>query len=593
MDYIRPTPRNPIYGLLADQLEKLYSPTQTQQMQGLMRLLMVPEVSKTMNLLAYGEPLTTGAGGIGGTTMIKPEVLDAAMAVAPMAPVAGRAARGTARMVGQEMADRLTTGRSMLPSMLAEPKSAMFAVEPNVPRINVKKGIYKDDLTMEEMLKVKDIPTVDRVRQSIDLVGEKEFENLVNAQFKKYKPTDQDQEAMLVESVTLQILGKAQRSPYPQQASIEAAKRNAENIGQSVEAYPRSLQQGYEHGWYHGSTGDIKSFNPSLLGEATGAASAKKGFFFARDPQNPPESLLKKSTDESSIEMLKKMGMSDDEIIKLNTVSMAGQGAETASGYAQIGGSREYRDAMRKAKSAEKRGDWDEYEKQMQIAEDSEINRMNYAQSMVAKYGDARDTMTEKVNETFYSLQHPQAQAELLDKKYKELMPYGWYNKYDNKQFDNLKKEIVDLVGEKEAAKAIKTIDDFQSIKNERAVLEKTQEGGNVMPVALRYENPMVYDFQGSAYRDQTYSDLVDQALSGGYDALILKNTFDPGGGPAKLIDVGVVFDPSQIRSTNAAFDPMRRNESDILAGLLPASLLADPETRRKLDEELSLLYTK
>jgi len=134
MDYIRPTPRNPIYGLLADELEKLYSPTQTQQMQGLMKFLMVPEVSKTMNLLAYGEPLTTGAGGIGGTTRVKPEVLDAAMAVAPMAPVAGRAARGTARMVGQEMADRVTTGRSMLPSMLAEPKSAMFAVEPNAPR---------------------------------------------------------------------------------------------------------------------------------------------------------------------------------------------------------------------------------------------------------------------------------------------------------------------------------------------------------------------------------------------------------------------------------------------------------------------------
>jgi len=593
MDYIRPTSRNPIYGLLADELEKLYSPTQTQQMQGLMKFLMVPEVSKTMNLLAYGEPLTTGAGGIGGTTRVKPEVLDAAMAVAPMAPVAGRAARGTARMVGREMADRVTTGRSMLPSLLVEPKSAMFAVEPNAPRINVNKGIYKDELTMEEMLKVKDIPTVDRVRQSIDLVGEKEFENLVNAQFKKYKPTNQDQEAMLVESVTLQILGKAQRSPYPQEAAIQAAQKNAEKMGQSVEAYPRSLQQGYDYGWYHGSTGDIKSFNPSLLGEATGAASAKKGFFFARDPQNPPESLLKKSTDESSIEMLRKMGMSDDEITKLNTVSMAGQGAETASGYAQIGGSREYREAMRKAKSAEKRGDWDEYEKQMQIAEDSEINRMNYAQSMVAKYGDARDTMTEKVNQTFYSLQHPQAQAELLDKKYKELMPYGWYNIYDNKQFNNLKKEIVDLVGEKDAAKAIKTIDDFQSIKNERAVLEKTQEGGNVMPVALRYKNPMVYDFEGKAYREQTYSDLIDQALGGGYDALILKNTFDPGGGPAKLVDVGVVFDPSQIRSTNAAFDPMRRNESDILAGLLPASLLADPETRRKLDEELSLLYTK
>ncbi len=99
MDYIRPTPRNPIYGLLADQLEKLYSPTQTQQMQGLMRLLSVPEVSKTLNLLSYGEPLTTGAGGIGGTTRVKPEVLDAALAVAPLATAGGRmAARAAPRL---------------------------------------------------------------------------------------------------------------------------------------------------------------------------------------------------------------------------------------------------------------------------------------------------------------------------------------------------------------------------------------------------------------------------------------------------------------------------------------------------------------
>ena len=61
-------------------------------MQGLMRLLSVPEVSKTLNLLSYGEPLTTGAGGIGGTTRIKPEVAEAALAVAPLATAGGRMA---------------------------------------------------------------------------------------------------------------------------------------------------------------------------------------------------------------------------------------------------------------------------------------------------------------------------------------------------------------------------------------------------------------------------------------------------------------------------------------------------------------------
>ena len=93
--------------------------------------------------------------------------------------------------------------------------------------INLEKGMYRPELTMEEMLKVKDIPTVERVRKSMELVGEKEFENMVNAQFKKYKPTNQDTEAMLVESVTLNILGKAQRAPYPQQAALDLAQQRA------------------------------------------------------------------------------------------------------------------------------------------------------------------------------------------------------------------------------------------------------------------------------------------------------------------------------------------------------------------------------
>ena len=370
----------------------------------------------------------------------------------------------------------------------------------------------------------------------------------------------------------------------PQEAALELAKQNAMQTGQSLDPYPRSLQQGYEHDWYHGSTGDITNFNPNLLGEATGAQSAKKGFFFARDPQNPPESMMTRTTDQSSIDMLKKLGIPDDQIAKLNKVSMEGHGAETASGYAQIGGSREYREAMRKAKSAEKRGDWNEHDKQMQIAEDSEIQRMQEAQSLVAKYGDARDTMTEKINQTFYNLQHPQAQAELLDKKYKELMPYGWYNSYSDAQLKGLKKEISQLVGEDAAKSAMNEIDKFRAVKNERALIEKTQTGGNVMPVALRYKNPMVHDFGGKSYREQTYSDLIDQALAGGHDALILKNTFDPGGGPAKLVDVGVVFKPDQIRSKFAAFDPLRKDVATAIAAgvALPDLLAAEKEDKQK-----------
>ncbi len=367
----------------------------------------------------------------------------------------------------------------------------------------------------------------------------------------------------------------------PQEKALLLARRNAEKLGQSADPETRMLQQGYEPGWYHGSTGDITRFRSDLLGETTGAQSAKKGFFFARDPQNPPESMLKKSSDPAAADVLRKLGIPEDEIARLNTVSMKGHGAETASGYASIGGSRGYKDAMRKANSAEKRGDWSEYEKQMQIAEDLETTRMQYTQGLVAKYGDVRDEMLDAIQNAIYSKKLPQDQAELLDQKVKELMPYGWYNSYSNPQLDGLKKELAGLVGEDSAKNISDKINKFKSVKNERAVAEKTQEGGNVMPVALRYEKPMFYDFEGKPYRDQSYSDLVDQALAAGNDALILKNTYDPGGGPSKLVDVGVVFNPDQIRSKFAAFDPLRKTAATAAAsGLAAPDLLAEEQKK-------------
>jgi hypothetical protein len=303
--------------------------------------------------------------------------------------------------------------------------------------------------------------------------------------------------------------------------------------------------------------------------------------------------MMVKTTDPAAGDLLRKLGIPEEEIAKLNQVSMQGHGAETASGYARIGGTRDYKEAMRKANAAERRGDWNEYEKQMQIAEDSEINRMNYAQSVIAKYGDARDEMLDAIQKSIYNKQLPQAEAEALDAKVKQLMPYGWYNSYSQPQLQALKKEIVNLIGENAANPAIKQIDKFKSIKAERHLVEQSQEGANVLPVALRYKNPMVYDFGGSAYRDQTYSDLVDQALREGKDALILKNTFDPAGSPSKLIDVGVVFSPDQIRSRFAAFDPFRKDVATATAmGVALPDLLAQPVQQYPTPYETTPMYT-
>ena len=201
-DYIGATPQNPLLGLLYGGYDYLRSPQRTQQMQGLASLLESTGIPKTIERMSYGEPLTNI--GRANVPLLKPETAEAMMTVAPMA---GPAARGAGRLVGSQI-NRAMLGEGGL----------LGAITPQPMRIiDLNKRIYKPELTMEEMLKVKDIPTVDRVKQSIDLVGEDKFKKMVDAQYKKYKPTDQDQEAMLVESVTLDILGKAQRSPveYP------------------------------------------------------------------------------------------------------------------------------------------------------------------------------------------------------------------------------------------------------------------------------------------------------------------------------------------------------------------------------------------
>ena len=128
MDYIRPTPQqNPLLGLLAERLKQAqgfaakpfgYSNPPAEM---LMSLLGIPAVQQTMERMAYGEPLTTGSGM---TTQVRPEVAEAALTVAPAAGLLGKATKGLP--VGMsikpvdDLASLLTTSReSFVPGVEA------------------------------------------------------------------------------------------------------------------------------------------------------------------------------------------------------------------------------------------------------------------------------------------------------------------------------------------------------------------------------------------------------------------------------------------------------------------------------------------
>lgn len=97
-DYIRPTPRNPLLGLIADAMmggiDWMQDPRRTQQMRGIGGLLSETGIAQTVDRLASGEPLTKGKGF---ATRMKPETAAAAMTLGPEAVPIGRAAMRAVR----------------------------------------------------------------------------------------------------------------------------------------------------------------------------------------------------------------------------------------------------------------------------------------------------------------------------------------------------------------------------------------------------------------------------------------------------------------------------------------------------------------
>ena len=131
-DEIRATPRSPILGLFSDlvnlPLQYMSSPERTQQSQGVAQFLYGTGIPKTLERASYGESLFSGAGGLGGTTRMRPETAEALMNVAPFAPVAGRVAGRTGqafgRMAGAEINAAMTgqPTRSVLGAITPKPK---------------------------------------------------------------------------------------------------------------------------------------------------------------------------------------------------------------------------------------------------------------------------------------------------------------------------------------------------------------------------------------------------------------------------------------------------------------------------------------
>jgi len=107
----------------------------------------------------------------------------------------------------------------------------------------------------------------------------------------------------------------------------------------------------------------------------------------------------------------------------------------------------------------------------------------------------------------------------------------------------------------------------YQSLK--RGALVRPEGGETVYPLVTRYTNPMNEDFYAAKQKYHDLPSIVRAGKSQGKEHVILRNV--PEGGHDATWDIH--FNPANIRSRFAAFDPARRYESDLLGAADPRLL--------------------
>lgn len=129
MDGIRATPyQRPMLGgvneLIGGLLGYMRDPRRTQQLQGLAGLLESTGIPKTVERMAYGEPLTNVQ--MANVPLLRPETAEAALTLLPVPPAANKAAMSVGR-AGERVAERVVPRimeRGGLPAGLLESMSS-------------------------------------------------------------------------------------------------------------------------------------------------------------------------------------------------------------------------------------------------------------------------------------------------------------------------------------------------------------------------------------------------------------------------------------------------------------------------------------
>ena len=119
----------------------------------------------------------------------------------------------------------------------------------------------------------------------------------------------------------------------------------------------------------------------------------------------------------------------------------------------------------------------------------------------------------------------------------------------------------------------------------------RASNGGVVYPLTTRSDNPMYYQYEGI-----TDPYLADSAISQGYDQINVHHALEPGDTLQNAVEETLVFDPRNIRSRFARFDPRLSHLANLSAGAAGGAvtlqqLMSEPSAdERALREYLQAL---
>ena len=380
----------------------------------------------------------------------------------------------------------------------------------------------------------------------------------------------------------------------------------------------RASEQGFVEGqFYHGSRADIKEFQYDTQGLTTDAASAKKGFFFTTSSKVATGyalGVLGKSRDYMQLgQKLKKLESERGNNLKyLRTIneSLKILNREIKPDKYQ----KKKQDLIKGLKEKPNEKDIKEIEKRLaeehfpsikdemvksgfiKIGTAFETIPADTASGMkivkdasgepklkdvyILEFNKLRETVKTEYNEKELDIQDEMDRS--LEEEHKErtdvarrvgsgkdaLIKYvkeiggldperSHFYELEEIYKDGLKK--AEELGASYEEKVTKLYSEMKAAEIELEAVDS--RGASVYPVRLKFEDPMYHDYGGERYREESYSDLIDEALDNGHDALILRDTFDPGSHKFdEMTDVVIVFEPEQIRS---AYDSFKEENRD------------------------------